>query len=97
MEHELKIWPEFFDAVERGDKTAEIRVNNRPFAVGDRLITRRACAPGGCGGTRCRQRCLMDDSGRLQTSAWFVSRILLSRGRWNQMRRGRYPTEEDEE
>ena len=38
MEHELKIWPEFFDAVERGDKTAEIRVNNRPFAVGDRLI-----------------------------------------------------------
>lgn len=36
-EHELKTWPEFFDAVDRGDKTFEVRRDDRSFQVGDRM------------------------------------------------------------
>lgn len=37
MEHDLKTWPEFFQAVKRGDKTFELRNNDRKFSVGDTL------------------------------------------------------------
>lgn len=36
--HELKIHPALFDAVMRGEKTAEIRRNDRRFQLGDRLV-----------------------------------------------------------
>ncbi len=38
--HELKVWPEFYNAVVSGDKTFELRRNDRPggYCVGDRLI-----------------------------------------------------------
>lgn len=36
--HELKTWPSFFEAVERGTKTFECRKNDRDFAPGDTLI-----------------------------------------------------------
>ena len=36
--HCLKIWPEFFKAVVAGDKTFEIRKNDRRFRVGDVLV-----------------------------------------------------------
>jgi hypothetical protein len=36
--HTLKCWPEFFDAIERGEKTFEIRKNDRGFQRGDHLI-----------------------------------------------------------
>jgi hypothetical protein len=39
--HYLKCWPEFFDAVERGDKTFEIRKNDRGFQRGDVLVLRK--------------------------------------------------------
>lgn len=36
--HELKILPEYFEAVFKGDKTFEIRKDDRGFEVGDILI-----------------------------------------------------------
>lgn len=38
--HELKTWPAFLEHVISGDKTFEIRKNDRLFAVGDRLWLR---------------------------------------------------------
>ncbi len=39
-EHILKTWPEYFDAVASGQKTAELRNDDRGYAVGDTLILR---------------------------------------------------------
>ncbi len=41
MNHILKCWPGFFDAVDSGDKTFEVRLDDRGFKVGDRLTLRR--------------------------------------------------------
>lgn len=37
MIHELKTWPEPFEGVWSGEKTHEIRRDDRPFAAGDGL------------------------------------------------------------
>lgn len=37
MKHELKIWPEFYDAVAHDVKTFEIREDDRDIRVGDTL------------------------------------------------------------
>lgn len=39
--HELKCWYEFYDAIERGEKTFEIRKNDRGYQVGDVLTLQR--------------------------------------------------------
>lgn len=36
--HELKCWPTPFAAIKRGDKTFEVRKDDRGYAVGDTLI-----------------------------------------------------------
>lgn len=41
MIHELKTWPEFFDAVDRGEKTFEVRRDDRGFQVGDEIVLQR--------------------------------------------------------
>jgi len=42
MTHELKAWPEFYDAILKGDKRFELRKDDRmpPFKVGDTLRLR---------------------------------------------------------
>ena len=41
VNHELKTDPDVFDEVARGEKTFEIRYNDRNFQIGDRLTLRR--------------------------------------------------------
>lgn len=36
--HRLKIWPPFFDAIQTGEKSFEIRENDRGFQQGDYLV-----------------------------------------------------------
>jgi hypothetical protein len=36
--HEIKIWPQWFDAVRIGIKTFEIRKDDRNYNVGDNLV-----------------------------------------------------------
>ena len=36
--HRLKTLPSYFQALKHGDKTFEVRKNDRDFAVGDRLV-----------------------------------------------------------
>lgn len=38
--HELKVWPQFYQAIKRGDKAFEIRWNDRNYAAGDTIWMR---------------------------------------------------------
>ena len=40
MIHELKTWPQFFEAIIDGRKTFELRVNDSGFNAGDQLLLR---------------------------------------------------------
>lgn len=40
MEHDIKIWPEYFDPVATGVKRFELRKDDRGYAVGDILKQR---------------------------------------------------------
>lgn len=37
-DHQLKIWPHFFNAVDSGDKPFEVRLDDRGYQVGDTLV-----------------------------------------------------------
>lgn len=38
MTHALKVWKEYYPSIEDGSKNFELRKDDRPFTVGDRLI-----------------------------------------------------------
>lgn len=38
--HDLKLWPEFFDDVQSGKRSFELRKNDRGYQVGDVLLLR---------------------------------------------------------
>jgi len=38
MTHALKCWPEYYKAIESGEKTFDLRKDDRPFKVGDTVI-----------------------------------------------------------
>lgn len=40
MHHILKIWPRYFEAVKSGEKTFEVRDNDRGFQKGDTVTLR---------------------------------------------------------
>ena len=40
MRHDVKIWPQYLDAIVDGRKTYEIRKNDRGYQVGDQLLLR---------------------------------------------------------
>jgi hypothetical protein len=40
MEHDLKCWPEFFAVILSGDKTFELRKDDRFYSSGDTLLLR---------------------------------------------------------
>lgn len=40
MDHELKIWPQFYSRVNDGSKTFEVRHNDRNFQFGDTVTLR---------------------------------------------------------
>lgn len=41
MQHKVKSWSHFFDAIVRGDKLHDLRKNDRNYNVGDTLILER--------------------------------------------------------
>lgn len=40
MQHDLKCYPDYFEALNNGSKTFECRYNDRDFKVGDELLLR---------------------------------------------------------
>lgn len=38
--HDLKIWPEFYEAVRKGHKTYEVRKYDREYHFGDKVVLR---------------------------------------------------------
>lgn len=41
IEHELKCWPNYFDAIECGDKPFDVRRDDRGFQRGDTVLLRK--------------------------------------------------------
>jgi len=41
--HKLKTWPNYFEMMEKGIKTFEIRKNDRHYQTGDMLILKEYC------------------------------------------------------
>jgi len=46
--HHVKSWSHFFDAIKRGDKRHDLRLNDRDYQVGDLLVLERYDPFAGC-------------------------------------------------
>lgn len=51
MKHELKTWPESYNAIVKGLRKFEVRKNDRDFKVGDKLLLREFIPCKECNGT----------------------------------------------
>ena len=47
MIHDLKIWPEYFNVILSGEKTFELRKDDRGFRAGDTLLLKEWTQHGG--------------------------------------------------
>lgn len=54
-EHDLKVWPEFWDMLASGDKPFELRKDDRGFRAGDILLLREWSERGGYSGRQLRK------------------------------------------
>jgi len=54
-QHFLKCWPNYYPAVLRGDKTVELRINDRAYEVGDILVICEYDRRKGYTGRQCRR------------------------------------------
>lgn len=54
-EHELKVWPEYFEPMARGAKSFEVRFDDRGFKVGDVLRLREWTSGDGYSGRELRR------------------------------------------
>ncbi len=59
--HDVKIFPEYFDAVESGIKPFEIRYNDRDYKIGDILCLKEFCDGNYTGRETVREICYMID------------------------------------
>lgn len=41
VEHTLKCWPDYFDAIQRGEKPFDVRRDDRGFQKGDTLLLQK--------------------------------------------------------
>lgn len=53
--HELKCWPDFFVLVACGDKSFEVRRNDRDFQIGDTLVLKEWHPASGYSGREVRR------------------------------------------
>lgn len=53
--HELKVWPEYYAAIDAGKKTLELRKDDRGFQVGDSLLLREFDPKTGIYGESCER------------------------------------------
>ena len=59
-EHELKVWPEFWPALASGEKTFELRKDDRGFRAGDILWLREWSKAAGYTGDYCIEKIILE-------------------------------------
>jgi hypothetical protein len=82
--HQIKCWPEFFDAIQSGVKPFESRENDRDYEVGDTLVLIEFVPHKECGGTgriwdngdRCACHCMLGAHPKGRPTGRMLSRVV---------------------
>ena len=80
--HNIKILPQYFDAIENGTKTFEIRYNDRDYKVGDLLCLREYRDGAYTGRETVREICYMIDDPMFCKEGYVVLGLKQSEGEW---------------
>lgn len=80
--HSVKILPEYFEAVISGEKTFEIRYNDRDYKVGDLLCLKEFCDGDYTGRETVREICYMLDDPTCCKEGYVVLGLKQSEGEW---------------